>query len=112
MGAMAHAHVEQRGWAPPGPHGPYDFETLPGLDAASAAFLDARMRADPNLGYYTFWAEFRGRFQRDVLAMHRRNWQQVKLTKQGTQPTFLEWAEFTANYLGQRAQVDNWLDPR
>ena len=60
----------------------------PSLDAASAALLDARMRADPNLGYYTFWAEFRGRFQRDVQAMHRRNWQQVKLTKQGTQPSF------------------------
>jgi hypothetical protein len=78
------------------------------LDPASLALLETRRLQNPNLGYYDFWDEFKGRYQKDVQASYRRNWQQVRLNQAGKRLTLQEWLEYQSKYLGKRQLVDNW----
>ena len=80
------------------------------LDKASAARLEARMYAEPNLSYLRFWEELRSQFRRDVQVTHRQNWQKVQVRIVGKRLTLQEWAEFQALYVGKRALVDDWAE--
>ena len=77
------------------------------LDPASLALLDTRKLQNPKLGYYAFWSEFKGRYQKDVQASHRRNWLQVRVNQSGKKLTLQEWREYQSKYLGKRQLVDN-----
>ena len=80
------------------------------LDPVSEALLDAKMQANPDLPYQTFWDELRVKFLRNIQALRWRNWQQVRLVKAGERPTLQEWTLVQETYIHRRNLVDNWSE--
>ena len=80
------------------------------LDEPSAAILDRKLGANPNLFYEEFWQELRTRFDGDMLPIHRFNWRTVKLKMAGHAPTLQEWDLFCAQYTTRRQLVYDWSD--
>ena len=80
------------------------------LDEASAEWLLGKMAIDPDLPYYEFWDELKGKFLRDARATHRQNWLSVKLSTSGSTANLQEWSKFQALYTSKRTLVEDWSD--
>jgi hypothetical protein len=73
------------------------FQELQGaLDQGSKDLLNLRRQQDPRLTYDQFWAEFEGAFTRDMVQVHRRKWESVRMKNkhENRMPTGMELRTF------------------
>ena len=68
------------------------------------------MAIDPDLPYYEFWDELKGKFLRDARATHRQNWLSVKLSTSGSTANLQEWSNLQVLYTSKRTLVEDWSD--
>jgi len=80
------------------------------LDAGSAAILKAERTKNPALDYYAAREMIGAMFVKNARQTARKNWQSVRLRKEGREPTLKEWRVFKAEYEERRLQVDDWND--